>query len=186
MNRALVGLLLLLTSCGYQFGEGELTRNYATISVPFAKGDQQGALTRAVINELATESSLIYVNEGADLELLMAFKEVDETDIGFRYDNTKDNDKNHRVRYTIPDETRLTGYLEINLIDRGQGKVIFGPVLLRATYDFDHGYYASQGGLNRRSLGQVSDYDEAYDAALIPLYQNLARKVVDYLKSAVD
>ena len=173
--------VFLLSSCGYQWGEGDLMREYATISVPFVKGDLQGALTRSVINEIATQTSLAYVNSGADLELIMTLKQIDEQNIGFRYDQNKHRE---RVDYIIPDETRLLAFVEVTLIDRSQGTPIIGPVLLADTYDFDHDYYSSQGRINERSLGQLTNYDEAYDAALIPLYQNLARKVVDYLKNA--
>lgn len=181
MGRALVFLgILVFSACGYQFGEGELTKGYATISISFAGGDLKGALTQAVVNEIATQTNLLYVNGGADLELFMVLKEVDEVNVGFRYDRNKHNEL---VDYIIPAETRLKAYAEVTLWDRGQGCALVGPVLLEASNDFDHDYYSSRNAVNIFSLGQLTDYDEAYDAALKPLYQNLARKIVDYLKN---
>lgn len=172
-------IFLFCSACGYHLGEGDITRQYATISLTFAEGDVAGDFTQAVINEIATQTSLIYVNEGADLELYISLVDIDEQNVGFRYDRDK-HDK--LVKYIIPTETRLKGFVEITLNDPVQGRAILGPTLLEACYDFDHDYYSSRNAVNIFSLGQLTDYDEAYDAAKKPLYQYLARKIVDYIK----
>ena len=172
-------LAFLLTGCGYQFGEGELSQRFDTFSVRFAKGDLSGHLTEQVIRRVASETALTYVNDGADLELLLELVEVDEENVGFRYDRNKHN---RRVDYIIPSETRLRAYVQLTLMDRARGCVLAGPTLLEADYEFDHDYYTSHSAVNIFSLGQVTDYDEAYEAALKPLYENLAQKVADYLK----
>jgi len=61
------------------------------------------------------------------------------------------------------------------------GSIVLGPAQLDASVDFDHDYYYSPDGINEFSLGQLTDYDVAYDTVQRPLNQALARKVVDYL-----
>lgn len=178
-NLCFLWLALVLTSCGYRWGDGDIAGRYKTISIHFAEGDLSGALTQAVVHEIASQTSLVYVNGGADLELVIKLKEIDEENVGFRYDRNK-HDK--RVDYIIPTETRLQAFAEVTLVDRAEGCALFGPLWLEASYDFDHDYYTSHNAVNIFSLGQLTDYDEAYDAAMKPLYQNLARKIIDYLK----
>jgi outer membrane biogenesis lipoprotein LolB len=58
---------LLLTGCHYQFGRGELSQRYGTISVPYVKGDQKGELTNDIIKRLGTSGAFRYVSNGGDL-----------------------------------------------------------------------------------------------------------------------
>lgn len=178
---ALMLLLASITSCGFKAGSGDLIEEFETISICFADGDWQGTLTQTLINEVATRTSLNYVNSGGDLSLVVSLKGLDENNIGFRYDQNK---KGKRVDYIIPTETRLRVMAEVSLVDQTRGVEIVGPLLFEACYEFDHDFYSARNSVNIFSLGQLSDYDEALDAALKPLYQELSRKIVDYILSA--
>lgn len=178
--RCVALIALLLSSCAFHLGEGELIERYETISVPFIEGDLQGAFTQSLINEVATQTGLVYQNSGGDLLLLVRLRQVDNENIGFQYDQKR---KGKRIKYIIPDETRLSAVAEVSVVDSATGATLLGPTLLEACYDFDHDYYTAQNSVNIFSLGQLTDYDEAYDAALKPLYRNLATKIVDYIKA---
>lgn len=178
MKTVLLLLLFLCSSCGWKMGESVIIQNYQTISVPFVEGDREGFLTQYVIQELAEMSPLSYVNQGGDLNLLIKLCTVDTENVGFRYDRKKDGEL---IDYIIPTETRLKAIAEVTLVDPCQNTPLLGPLRIEAWVDFDHDWYSTFGAVNIFSLGQLNDYDEAYDAALKPLYCRLARKIVDYV-----
>ncbi|MCB1113731.1 MAG: hypothetical protein KDK62_03150 [Chlamydiia bacterium] len=173
--------LLLLSACGWHAGEGDLIHTNETVVIPFAEGDWQGTLTRKLVDKVATETALTVVNCDADLELAVIIRRRDEENVGFRYDR---NNRGERIDYIIPSETRVTLFAEVTLLERATGCARMGPLLFEASYDFDHDYYSSQNAVNIFSLGQLTDYDEAIDAALVPLYEKLAEKITDYLQNA--
>lgn len=171
-------LFLLLTSCGYRFGTGPLPKQYTTISVPFAEGDFDGNFTAEIIQELASCGAFKYQNTGGDLILKVVILDFDDENIGFRYHRSKKGKLTHSI---VPAETRLCALTEVTVIDASSGVCVLGPYRLSASVDFDHEYYSSRHGINIFSLGQLSDYDAAYDAAKKPLYTVLAQKIVDFV-----
>ncbi len=177
-NLVLSLCLIFLTGCGYQFGNGTLASRYESITVPYAEDDFDGSFTTELIKQISTSGVYRYQRCSADLVLKVRLMDFDDDNIGFRYYRNK---KNRLTRETIPTETRLFLTAEISLIDRSSGLIIQGPVRLMATTDFDHDYYSTKEAINVFSLGQLTDYDEALDAAMKPLYINLSKKIVDYL-----
>lgn len=167
-----------MSSCGYHFGQGELPEKYATISIPYAQGDFDGNFTAELIRQISTAGSFKYVRTGGDLILKVALVDFDDDNIGFRYYKDK---KGKRTRETIPVESRLFATAQVTVIDACTGVVVLGPAAIEASTDFDHDYYSTRNAINVFSLGQLSDFDEAYDAAIRPLNQCLARKVVDFV-----
>lgn len=85
----LLPALTCLSSCQYQFGRGDLSERYATISIPYAQGDLRGDLTAEVIRKLSSSGSFRYVNAGGDLLLQIKLIDASEENIGFRYDRKK-------------------------------------------------------------------------------------------------
>lgn len=168
----------LLSSCQYQFGRGELSQRYATISVPYAEGDQQGELTTEVIRNLSTSGAFRYVNTGGDLILKIKLIDLRDENIGFRYDRKRRGKLKHSI---IPTETRVTALAEVLLIEAGTGQTIRGPTRIKASTEFDHTYYYTRHEINVFSLGQLSDIDAAQDAAMLPLNRYLAERIVDYV-----
>jgi len=181
MRKSFLCLLLVLTSCGFQYGSGELAETYSTVTVPFVKGDINGTLTAALIKNLSNSTPFTYEVEGADLILNVEIEEVDGESIGYRYNRKKDGRLKHEI---IPTETRLIVFARVEVIDAACSKTILGPVMIGASSDFDHDFYTSRNEINVFSLGQVSDIDAAEDAVRTPLNQKLARKIIDYISNA--
>jgi hypothetical protein len=167
-----------LFGCQYQFGRGELSQRYATISVPYAEGDQKGELTTDVITKLSTSGALRYVSCGGDLILKIKLVEFREENIDFRYDRKKTG---RLKRSIIPTETRVTAIAEILLIESGTGQTVRGPARITASVNFDHTYYTTYDEINIFSLGQLNDIDSARDAVMHPLNRYLAEQIVDYV-----
>jgi hypothetical protein len=170
-----------LVSCQYQFGRGELSQRYSTISIPYIEGDQEGDLTTEVIKKLSSSGVFRYVNTGGDLLLKIKLIELRDENIGFRYDRKRRGKRKHAI---IPTETRFTALVEVLLIESGTGETIRGPTRITASTDFDHTYYYTRHEINVFSLGQLSDIDEARDAAQQPLNRYLAERIVDYIMNS--
>ncbi len=194
---------LFFSSCGYRWGAGSWNAEYSTISVPYVQNDPNGDLTAALVHELTTTGTFIYCNQGGRLTLCATLLDITEENIGYRYEpknakrkshseNIDDDDNEKESHYyekkqkikrsTIPTETRLRAIVEITLIDRCNNTCILGPVRVAGFVDFDHDYYESPNAVNVFSLGQLTDVEQAREAALSPLYHNLARNIVEYLR----
>lgn len=171
-------LFLFLTSCGYHIGPSGILSPYTTISIPYVKNDQDGRMTAALIKVISAETGLQYEKFGGDLTLIVEMLEFENENIGYRYDLKDNGRRRHSV---IPTETRLIVVAQVTLIDSCSGKPIVGPAKITATVDFDHEYEKTRNGINVFSLGQLTDYDEAYDAAFQPLYHVLAQKISDFI-----
>lgn len=173
-----ISFLCILTSCGYHYGQSGVLPSYQTIAIPYVQGDPDGALTASLIKEVSQSGAFEYRYEGGALLLDVAIIDTDDENVGFRYDLKKNGKLKKRL---IPDETRTTMLAEVSVKETASGKVLLGPVRLSADVTFDHDFYSSRNGINVFSLGQLSDIDEARDAAQCPLHQALARKIVDYI-----
>jgi hypothetical protein len=173
--------LLLLSSCGYRFGQGELAERYPTISVPYVVGDLEGEITGEIIKQLIATHAFEYRNCDGALTLYVVIQEYHDDNIGFRYDQNK---KGELRDYIIPVETRTSVVAEIQLVDSATGCVILGPVLIKAIVDFDHDYYSSKKGINVFSLGQLTDIDTAEEIVQHPLNRVLAVKIVEYIRNS--
>lgn len=173
-------LLLFLVGCGYQFGNGELVDRYKTISVPYVVGDRNGDLTAELIKEIAARSPLEYRQSGSSLILHVEILEVNNDNIGYRYDRKRDGE---RKDWVIPSETRISYLAEVSLIDAATGRVIYEPARITSSVDFDHDYFSSSNSINIFSLGQLTDIEEAREAVVHPLNRSLAAKIVDYINN---
>lgn len=172
------GLALLLPSCGYHYGKNSQLSTYETISIPYVKNDADGRMTASLIKVISAESGLQYVKCGGDLTLLVDLLTFENENIGYRYDRKNDGKFRHSI---IPTETRLIVVAQVTLIDSLTAKPLAGPAKIVATVDFDHDYERTRNGVNVFSLGQLTDYDEAYDAAFQPLYFVLSQKIADFM-----
>jgi hypothetical protein len=169
---------LLLCGCGYQLGQGEgLIRN-STLTIPYAIGDLDGSLTTAVVKEAVRSGFFEYRHDGGSLILHVVKIDIEEDNIGFRYDRKKHGSLTKDV---IPTEARISMLVEVWVTQAISGCTILGPVRLSASVDYDHDYYSSRDGVNIFSLGQLSDFEAAYDAAQVPLNRAIAEKIIDYI-----
>lgn len=170
-----------LSGCSYQFGHGDFSDRYSTISIPYAEGDLRGDLTAEVIKKIGSSGAFQYVNCGGDLILQIKVMDLNEENIGYRYDRKKTGKLKH---YIIPSETRMNIIAEVSLIENGSGTVLRGPEKISAFTEFDHTYYTTRGRINIFSLGQLSDIDAAREAAVIPLNRILAEKIADFVMNS--
>lgn len=176
------GALLLLCGCGYRTGAGNNLKAYRTISIPYVCGDWDGTLTAELVKALTDSGTLQYRRCGGALTLEVEIVDEDVENIGFRYDRTTRRAKlKHDI---IPIETRLIAVAEVRVVEACSGTVLLGPAQIVAAVDFDHDFYKSRNGINVFSLGQVTDVDEARDAAHSPLNYKLARKIVDFVNNS--
>lgn len=171
-------LCLSLTGCGYHFGTGGVIQSYRTISVPYVEGDWDGTITTTIVKQLTQYGRLVYRDRGGSLILKVRIIDFYDDNIGFRYDIKKSGKPRKAL---IPDETRTTVVAEVTVVEAASGCVLLGPVQLSAETEYDHDYYSNRDAINVFSLGQLTDIDEAYDAAQKPLNQRLAEKIVDYV-----
>lgn len=180
-NASFLLLILLLASCSYQWGEGNSLGRGRTLSIPYVEGDWDGQLTAALVQEISRSGTFLYRPHGGSLTLIVNNVDLSDENIGFRYDRNKRGQLESRV---IPDEGRLYLSADVSVLETGSGATVLRPVRLSANVDFDHDYYDNRNGVNVFSLGQLTDYEEAHDAAQRPLFQRFAQKVSDYLNNA--
>lgn len=176
----MLGSSLLIANCtGYQFGRGELSQRYTTLSIPYVEGDQKGELTAEVIKRISTSGAFRYVSgDRGDITLQIKLIELREDNVGFRYDRKRSG---HIKKSLIPTETRVKAFVEVSVIDGHTGNVLRGPTRISGSADFDHSYYTSRHSENVFSIGQLNDMDAARDAVMHPLNQHLAERIVDYV-----
>lgn len=172
-------LSTFLSSCGYQFGPGELSIAQRSISVPYVCGDPDGSLTAALINAISRSGVYVYRERHASARLEVKLLELRDQNIGFRYDR---NQEGELLSTIIPTETRLCALAEVVLVDAETGCILIGPARVSTNTEFDHTFYSTRNSVNVFSLGQLTDVDDARDAAQRdPLYNSLAQMVVDYI-----
>lgn len=155
-----------------------LPSRYSTISVPYIEGDVDGSFTAALIRGITISGAFEYRSCGGALILYVKQVDLDEENIGFRYDRKK---RGQLTKDIIPTETRTICTVEVSVVEAASGVTVLGPAILSGSVDFDHDYYFSRDGVNIFSLGQLSDIDAAYDAVQAPLNQVLTQKIVDYI-----
>ncbi len=178
--KLLLCFLLILPSCGYRFGRGDIAERYCSVCVPYVEGDNEGVLTTALIRSLTTSGALAYRSYGSDLVLKVCLLPPRDTNIGFAYapDDKEDDGFKDIV---VSNEARLTMTAKVALIDRCTGECILGPceVTSSLTYDFEPDL--SNVDFHDFSLGQLEMHTLAQDAATPPLYSLLAEKIVSYV-----
>lgn len=168
----------MLTGCGYRPGYGAFSEHYSTISVPYVVGDLDGDLTAAIVHEVVASLGFDHSDTDGQLLLIVQLVDVADENIGFRYEQL--HGKKYK-RSIIPVETRLIAIAEVSLVDAATGCTVIPTVRLSATVDLDHEYNATYADSTVCSLGQLTDSEDAFAAARIPLHRALAQKIVEYI-----
>jgi hypothetical protein len=171
-------ILLLLTGCGYHWGNDPLSVSRTIVQVPYIEGDYTGEYTAALIHAITADGVLEYRRCDAPSILQVTILDWRENEVGFRYDRNK---QEQITKTLVPAEMRLSVLAEVNLIDSNSGKVVIGPAKICASVEFDHEYYSSREGVNVFSLGQVTDLDTAMETITPVLAEALATKIVDFI-----
>lgn len=171
-----------LLGCGYQLKDCQNSWSHNSLSVPFIKGDRDGALTQEVVDLLTEEGRYNYTPCGGILELHARVVDEILDNVGFSYDLEQVNNKPEPTKVIIPTETRLTITIEVSIINKQSGCTIIPNFTLTDSIVFDHDYYTIRNNVNTFSLGQLTEFEEAQSAAFRPLYHKIAKKISDYLK----
>lgn len=173
--------LLLLVGCSYHAGSGPIVSNYATVSIPYAEGDRDGSFTSQLVERFCSASPLSYLSSGGNLLLKVNLKDSRVESVGFRY---AINESDERVKTIVSSEDRLSMLAEVSLIDSATCQTLLGPLYFTASVDYDFQPESSDVDLTQFSLGQVDFRGAARDAAHVPLYDQLAKKIVNYINAA--
>jgi Lipopolysaccharide-assembly len=181
MRRWSLLLCFLLTACGYRVGDDAVVSRYRTVSVPYVECDDDGRLTDALVHAISASGALQYRQSGGDLCLKAKVTAIGHDNIGYEYDTS---DSGKRTDRLIPNEGRLIYQIEVTLVDRCRGCTVLGPFCVRQSLDFPFDPLATDTQIAVQSLGQFTNIDDAEWAAKRPLYDALARKIVDYLVAA--
>jgi hypothetical protein len=187
MRNSLLFFFLLLTSCGYNPGRSQHSEKIV-VCVPYIKGDFNGLFTNELIKQISYSPSLNYKYSNSDYTLKVEILSDTTKQIGYKYDRDNNNQRRKNIRAT---EGRQTVLARVELIDKKTDLIKFGPFEVQADSEFD---YVDPDSLNdlsfiapngqrvtvlAYSLGQLESIEDAKEAALKPLYENLSKKIVD-------
>lgn len=171
-------LALLCGGCGYRPGHGSFLSSYKTICIPYVEGDDQGVLTTFLIRSFEKQGRLCYRSRGAQLALRVCLFAPEEKTIGFAYAPKDERDVENVI---VSNEARTFLKARVTVIDCVTGTCVLGPFEVGTWIDFDYEPDLGNVDAHAFSLGQLEMFDLAEDAALRPLYQLLAQKIVDYV-----
>lgn len=174
----------MLAACGYHTDKIE-----ETLSVPYFKGDTNGTLTDTVIKALATSGIFRYTAKNGNLLLEGTIISDTNENIGYQFD--RDPISGQRIHRLVPNEGRREITVEILLTDTRSQKVVYGPVRISASgdYDFvdsdslrDTSFINGAGALDSSlffSMGQLDSMSGAQRASLDPIHRRLSLKIVE-------
>ncbi len=131
-----------------------------------------------MIKKLTESSPWVYLSHGGELRLVVTLKGKKSEYTGYtRFKNSQ----GILQPWTVPNESRLSGLVEVSLIEEAGQNVLLGPVLLSASisYDYDPEYNADN--LVGFSLGQYNFIENAGSIAEAPLYERLSGTIVNYI-----
>ena len=193
MKSFFLSLCFLLTSCGYLAGKGDIS-SPISMNVPYVKGDKDGMLTAELICNVSSTGCFSYEKTSHRI-LRVDITDLGNEQIGYRRDRHRDGSIKKNVKAT---EGREKIAVNVSIYDENKGEVIWGPFSFQSDVDYD---YVDQDSLqdlsfidsggNRQtvlafSLGQLESIESAKDAALLPLYRSLAKKIAEALTGSVD
>lgn len=180
----MIPLSSLLTACGYHADEGE-----ETLSIPYFKGDTNGALTDTVIKALATSGNFRYTDNNGNFLLEGTIISDTNENIGYQFD--RDPISGKRIHRLVPNEGRREITVEILLTDTRTQKIIYGPVRISASGDYDFvdsdslrdTSFINAAGARESSLffsmGQLDSINGAQATSLDPIHRRLSLKIVE-------
>ncbi len=179
-----------LTACGYHVKQ---SKEPATVSIPFVKGDHEGQLVAELARQLSSSGHYTYVKEGGEHLLQIVIVDDHANRIGFRYDQGEFSGK--IKKNLMADENRRQIEADVTLFRADTDQPVFGPVRVSASSDFDYVYVNSLDTLSfinatgqrekvmTFSLGQLDSVEGAQDDALFAIYRALSAKIVESMAS---
>ena len=192
LNLKLLLIALSFTSCGYHTAVSD---NKTTISIPYVEGDAQGQFTAELIRQLTNSDIYEFVKKDGDLDLKVTIVGDKSDIIGFQYDLS--HKKGKIERNLMAEENRRTLTAQVTLTDTSTEKVVIGPVNISTSTDFDYidvnslkevSFINAHGNREKTisfSLGQLDSIEGAQDAALTPIYRQLAQNIALALQKSM-
>jgi hypothetical protein len=188
-----VFLLLFLCGCGYRWQPDFPERYRPSIVVPYVSGDEDGTLTSEIIRAIAASGIASIISREGDYRLLINIVSAETESVGYRRDRQKITGE--IKKNLIASEGRKTVILEAALYEGSTDRVAYGPYRIGAEADYDYvdgdslqdlTFVNAAGVLTTVlpfSLGQLESIEAAQEAALRPLNERLAQKIVDAIFS---
>ena len=193
-RRAFLSLLIFiaslsLSSCsGYRFYPTEIAPCPKTVSIDYIPGDTLGVFTDELIHAIASSGRYIYQREGGDITLQVAITVNAHERIGYNYDRKGKIGK--LLKNLVGVEGRSTISAQMIALDSCTGTLIVGPGVVSFHADYDYADYNSIKDLSTInaqgvrqssiafSLGQLDTIEGAQADVAIPIYRQLAQKIV--------
>jgi hypothetical protein len=188
----LTSLTLLFSSCRYN--AATLNINGDTVvetSIPVIKKDPEGFLRNYLAREMASSASLYYKDTGAKYSLKVSIEKDLNSKITFNWDRNPETNENLQVFY--PSEGMREIIVKVELVEEESGDAVIEPFFISASADYDFvnptvpnsvRFLEALGGeesVLQYSLGQLDSEEGAKDTSYNPVYQRLAKKIVDRL-----
>ena len=170
--------------CGYHFPDKD---EKVSISIPYVQGDEEGALTQELIKQISASTFYEYVREGGDIILKTVILGSGSEQTGFRYDREKKTGE--LEKNLVVSENRRLITAEVTLIDGITSEIVYGPVQVVGSSDYDYsdvnslpslsfiGPTGKIESLQQFSLGQMDSIEGAQDDAALATYRNLAKQI---------
>jgi len=191
IKKILSGMLLcgLACSCGYHFNGILQEGPRETITIPYIPGDAKGQLNASLVEAMSETGRYEYQRNDGHLLLKAVIVSDNSERIDFRFDREPISGK--RKKNLIAIGNRRTAAAEVTLIDTRTDEVLFGPITVTASADFDYDntdvfrdlVFLPPGGPPQTmidfSLGQLDSIEGAHDVSDVPVYHHLAQKIVD-------
>jgi hypothetical protein len=194
ISLSLLAFSSFLCGCGYSV-QGSSTSNQALmVSIPLIHEDDDGILRNCLAREISETGKYRYSSSDTLNELVIKFENEYVDTIGYEWDVNAATGVNLNRLY--PDEGRKTVVALVTLLDSKTKKPIVEPfkVSASANYDFVNpvalkdiefqDMWGQKQTTLQYSLGQLDSEEGARSVSHHPLYQELAKKIVEGLRRA--
>ena len=184
-------LLMLTTGCGYHWTPDFPNGEKPTISIAYAKGDDDGTLTSELIRTITASGIANVGTQDADFRLQIVTMNNQNQTVGYRRDKQKVAGK--ISKNIVACEGRRTLSAEITLFEGTSDKIKMGPCIITTDTDYDYVdgdsiedlAFLNSDGIPTTvlpfSLGQLESIESAQEAATKPLYRKLAQEITNTL-----
>lgn len=150
------------------------------MSIPYIEGDKNGEFTSQLTHKLANSGKWTYLPNCGQVTLKVSLVKTRDEEIGYSYafQNGQIN------KWLVPNESRLSGLVKVELVETESQKTILGPTYLSSSVRYDYDASFNVNNLVRFSLAQYNFQEIAKRTAQTPLEEDLSVRIVEYLENA--
>ncbi len=182
------------SSCGYHAAGQSTGEGVTTISIPLIKDDEDGVLRNSLARAMASTGKFAYSSSSSSTELVVSFESNLTDTIGYEWDVK--TAKGGEVKRLYPDEGRKTIIALVTLRDSKTKEPILQPFKVKSQVEYDFvnpisakeiefkDVWGKEQMTLQYSLGQLDSEEGARGEAHVPLFQDLAGKIVEGLSRA--